>query len=102
MSSAALERLESAAHDLRAAMESGDADRMNGAIHTLSGAVAQVQGKGGWHSDPQTKSRLRSLLARLDSDQMLARLLGDLTGRQLGLLAERSSLTAPATYARPR
>lgn len=101
MSEKAIDRLDSAAQALRTAMESGDPDPMNTAITAFAAALESVRGIGAWRADPVLKERLRAILARLQSDRHLARLLGDLVGQHLSLLAGTTSdATAPVTYGR--
>lgn len=103
MSQAALDRLDSAADALRAAMESGQADALGQALATFIPALEAVRATGAWRADSALKTRVRALRARLDSDRMLARLLGDLTAQRLDLLAGASTRpVAPLVYGRTR
>ncbi len=82
-------------------MEAGDADTINHAMTGFSAALDTVRGIGAWHADPVLKTQLRTILGRLDSDQHLSRLLGDLVRQRLSLLAgSTADATAPVTYGR--
>jgi hypothetical protein len=91
MSAAALQTLSEAATGLRRAMESSDADRIRVALERFIPALEAVQAVGAWHATDETRTLLKDLRARLDSDQQLARLLGDLTQQQL----DRVAIAAP-------
>jgi hypothetical protein len=101
MSKAALDALDRAASALRAAMEASDADRINDAIAAFVPALEAVRAIGALHVTDETKQQIKVLRARLESDHMLARLLGDLTAQQLDLLAGTTPVAAAGrTYGR--
>lgn len=100
MSRDALNHLDDALRELRAAMESGDADRMTAAMAIAAPAVDAVRAVGAWRADPELRTQVKDMRQRLDSDHLLARLLHDMTGRQLSILADRAPTAAPLTYRR--
>lgn len=101
MSQDALDTLDRAATDLRAAMESGDTDRVNEAVSSFVPALEAVRAIGVWHVNDGLKDRMRALRKRFESHHMLARLLGDLTTQRLDLLARASaSPNVRLTYGR--
>ncbi len=99
MSIAAIDRLDSAEQLLRKAMEAGDPDSMNDALTGFSAALDTVRGVGAWRADPVLKARLRAIVTRLESDQHLSRLMGDLVRQHLSLLAGTTA-DASVTYGR--
>ena len=95
MSEAALDTLDRAATELRAAMESGDTGRITDAVTAFGPALETVRGISVWHVNDQFKARIAALRTRFESHHMLARLLGDLTTQRLDLLA--GAAASPAT-----
>jgi hypothetical protein len=84
-------------------MEEGEIDRITEAFTAFSAALDIVRGIDAWRTDDMLKQTLRDIMARLDSDQKLARLLGDLTRQRLDRLAgTTAAATAPVTYGRRR
>jgi hypothetical protein len=101
MSEAALDTLDRVATELRAAMESGESDRITDAVTAFAPALEAVRGIGVWHVNDQFKARIAALRTRFESHHMLARLLGDLTTQRLDLLAgAAASPAAPLVYRR--
>lgn len=101
MSEAAIDRLDTAAQSLRRAMEAGDPQPLTDAMEIFAAALENVRGIGAWRADPVLKQRLRIILQRLESDQNLSRLLGDLVRQRLALLAGTTAdATASVTYGR--
>lgn len=101
MTDTAIETLETAEQRLRGTMQGGDPEKILDAFTTFVTALETVRGIGAWRSDPALKDRLQVLQARLESDQTLARLLGDLTRQRLDLLANTSAAaTVRVTYGR--
>lgn len=101
MSRAAIDRFDSAARSLRGAMEAGDADLIKEAMIAFGAALDIVRGIGAWHADDALKGDLRDIMAHLESDQTLARLLSDMTRQRLDALAGTTpGATAPVTYGR--
>jgi hypothetical protein len=103
MSEAALHHFDIAADTLRTALEGGEADSINGAMAGFVAGLQGLQAVGAWRTSPDLKQKLAALLARLESDHRLARLLGDLTGQHLAPLAGTTpGAMAPTTYSRHR
>lgn len=101
MHEAVIDRLDTAAHILRQAMEDGDPDSMTEAMTAFAAALEPLRGIGAWHTDPALKTRLRAIMTRLESDRHLSFLLGDLVRQRLSLLAGSTlDATAPITYGR--
>lgn len=101
MSRAALETLDAAAKALRASMEEGDTGTITKRLGSVAEAVDAVRAFGAWRSDPEFKDRVADILAHLESDHMLARMLGDMTSQRLSSIACAAPSTAPLVYRRP-
>ncbi|MCE7797352.1 hypothetical protein LWE61_12380 [Sphingobium sufflavum] len=101
MSEAAIDGLDIAAQSLRTAMEGGDPDRLTEATTAFGAALDSLRGIDAWRADPALKDRLRGIMARLESDRHLSRLLGDIVRQRLDLLAGATAdVTGHITYGR--
>ena len=67
MSEAALDTLDRVATELRAAMESGETDRITDAVTAFAPALEAVRGIGVWHVNDQFKARIaeKTMLKRM-------------------------------------
>jgi len=101
MTDTAIDTLETAEQRLRGTMQGGDPEKILDAFTDFVTALETVRGIGAWRAEPALKERLQDLQTRLESDQTLARLLGDLTRQRLDLLANTSAAaTVRVTYGR--
>lgn len=82
-------------------MQDGDARKIEDALVAFTAALEAVRGVGAWHATPETKDRIRAIIARINSDQKLARLLADIAQQKLDFLAGATpQAIAPNTYSR--
>jgi hypothetical protein len=95
MSEAVFDAFDRAAIQLRKAMESGESETIDAALQQFTPALEAIRAVGAWRTGDAFRSRVAALRQRLESDQMLSRMLADLTSQQLDLLA----IAAPASRA---
>jgi hypothetical protein len=100
MSTAAIERMESAFATLRGALDMEDAGAILAATRELQGAVEAVRAHGAWRQDVALRARVEKLAPLAESGRIRINLAGDQVRQRIASLADRGVQNTPLTYRR--
>lgn len=100
MSTAAVERLESAFAKLRGALDVADAAAILAATQELQGAVEAARAQGAWRQDAALHERISRLAPQAEAARTRLHLASDAVRQRIASLADQGVQAAPLVYRR--
>lgn len=98
---ASIDALDEAFGELRRALETHDASRINAATKKLSAVLDSVKSQGAWRMEPALRDKLDALLPAIESARVHVNLASDDVRQRIGMLADRgANKAASLTYRR--
>ncbi|MCC6482419.1 MAG: hypothetical protein IT554_08435 [Sphingomonadaceae bacterium] len=97
---ASLDKLHAAFGDLRRALDTYDAAKINAAAAVVKAATEDVRAQGAWTMDPALRQKIEALRPLIESARVRVNLASDDVRQKIALLTQSGADGMPLTYGR--